>query len=121
AYSILGPKPKEFADFQDIQLGLSGDGQAEASYILISEYSNDLWKYYEVNFALVTERRLFFATSKATNSEFEYRFDGEFVRTDFDKLDGKRIVALRGKLTKTKDGRKIADRELNFRMEHVGC
>lgn len=121
AYLILGPKPKEFADFEEIQLTLSGDGRAEGSYISISEFSNNLWKNYEANFALVTERRVFFATSKATNSEFEYRFDGEFVRTDFNNLDGKKIVALRGKLTKTKDGRKIAERELNFRMEHVGC
>jgi hypothetical protein len=82
---------------------------------------NESWNQYNANFALVTERKLFFVTSKGTESEFEYRFDGEFVKTDFEEFADKNIEVLRGTLTKTKDGRKIAEHTVSFRMEHLGC
>ena len=121
SFSIVGPKPKEFADFEVIEIGLPPNRNAETSAITVHEQMNETWNQYNASFALVTERKLFFVTSKGAESEFEYRFDGEFVRTDFEELANKKITALRGKLTKTKNGRKIAERTVSLRMEYHSC
>jgi hypothetical protein len=120
-FFIMGPKPREFADFNFLELSLAGDRNVDASSIYVHEEANTVWNSYNATFALVTERKLFFVTSKGTESDFEYRFEGEFVRTDFEKLADKKVAALRGKLTKTKDGRKIVEHTVSFRLEHIGC
>ena len=117
-YFMMGSKPKEFADFQFLEVVLSDHDSN--NFITLYENS-ELLEDYSAVFALVTERRLFFVTSKGISSDFEYRFEGEFVQTDFDKVAGKNIVALRGTLTKTKDGRKIAEHVVSFRMDYLGC
>ena len=72
-------------------------------------------------FAFVTERRVFFVTSPLATKHFEYRFDGEFVRKDFDNVAGTNKAVLRGTLTKTRNGRTVAQHEFTFRMEFEGC
>jgi hypothetical protein len=121
AYFIMGRTPKEFADFNSLELGMPHDGDVSDAYIRVYETANDVWESYDASFALVTEQKLFFVTSKGSNSEFEYRFDGEFVRTDFEVVAGKNKAVLRGTLTKTKDGRRVAEHVVSFRMEHIGC
>lgn len=120
-FFITGEKPKEFRDFNFIEVYIPGDRNVNTASISVLEEANKVWNSFNASFALVTERKLFFVTSKGTESDFEYRFEGEFVQRDFQNLAGKEVVALRGTLTKTKDGRKIAEGTFNFYIEHVGC
>ena len=72
-------------------------------------------------FALITNRRLVFATSKSSDTGIEYRFEGDFLRTDFEFVDGKKIAVLRGVLTRSKDGRALVERTVSLRFEYMGC
>ena len=119
---IMGGKPKAFADFDAIEMEFSGPGEDEHGYLGVSTGTPEsVYDSAQAIFALVTERRLFFVTSKTQKTGVEYRFDGQFLRADFDTVEGKNIPVLRGTLTKSKDGRKIAEHTFNFRMEHLGC
>lgn len=121
AYEIIGPKPKSFAKFQGIELGVSGNEDYPG---YISVYNVESYKEYDgasATFALVTKERVFFVTGKTAMSDIEYRFDGKFLRTDFDSVAGKSKAVLRGTLTKTRNGRKLAEHTFNFRMYHLGC
>ena len=121
-FYIMGRLPTEFADFNSLEVGWSRDVEGYPGYIsVITCDPSDTRDGAFAKFALVTERRLFFATSRMRNSEVEYRFDGKFLRTDFDAVKGKNIAVLRGTLTKTKNGRRIAEQTFNFRMKHLGC
>lgn len=121
-FYIMGNKPKAFANFHSLEVGLNAHVEAGEGYISVNTLRPDAnWDSARANFALVTERRLFFVTSPTRNSEVEYRFDGQFLRTNFDAVKGKKIAVLRGTLTKTKNGRKIAEHTSSFRMEHLGC
>ena len=121
-FYIYGGKPKEFADFDSIELDLIGAEPPYDGYISVNIVSGpDRYDGAIATFALATERRLFFVTSPTRESQVEYRFDGEFLTKDLDSMKGKNKAALRGTLTKTKNGRKIAERVVSFRVEHMGC
>jgi hypothetical protein len=120
-FFMIGHKPKAFADFQFIELDLLKNRSYGNSYIEVYESSDKFLSTYVATFGLVTERKLFFVTSTASDSGYEYRFDGEFLSTDFESIAGKNKAALRGTLTKTKDGRTIAEHTVFFRMQHMGC
>ena len=121
-FYIYGRTPREFADFHSIELDLIGAEPPYNGYISINTVlAVDRYDQAMSTFALVTERRLFFVTSPTRESEFEYRFDGEFLTKDLNSMEGENKAALRGTLTKTKNGRKIAERVVNFRVEHMGC
>lgn len=123
-FYIMGPKPKEFADIDSLSIYLSPGTDAYPAAIHVNTHpvnDDSSYDYTEATFALVTNRRVFFATSKLDNKEFEYRFDGEFLRKDWDVVAGKKIAVLRGTLTKSKNGRAVAQHEFTFRMEHEGC
>lgn len=123
-FYIMGTKTKAFADFDTIEVALSGDGDDYPGYISVTTRSNTNGYGYDVasaTFALVTEQRLFFATEKIRETEFTYTFDGEFLRKDFASLGGKNKAVLRGTLTKMKNGRSVAQKTFSFRMEHLGC
>ena len=122
-YHILGSTPREFAEFFSF----------EADY---SDYSNDHpVGYISVNtksgggtfhsqpavFGLITERRVFFITSPDPRTDFEYLFDGQFLRSDFNAVANKDKAVVRGTLTKIKHGKKIAERVLSFSMVQHGC
>lgn len=120
-YYIMGPKPKEFAGFDSFEVVLIGL-ENEPGYISVftnsEKYNSDSTS---AVFAFVTERRLVFATTPTVNSKVEYRFEGEFLRTDFDAVAGTNKAVLRGTLTRSKNGRKLAESAVTFRMEHHGC
>lgn len=120
-FSIMGPIPDDFLSFGGIELGLVNDAD-DPGYITVGSYdSNNNYDTASATFALVTERRLFFVTSPARFSGVEYRFDGEFLRTDFNSVAGKDKKVLRGTVTKTRNGIKIAEHTFNFSMYHLGC
>jgi len=117
----MGTKPKEFADFDSFEAMLNHGSEEYPG--TISVYTRDGSESYraEATFALVTERRFFFATSKSEKGDFEYRFEGEFLRTDFDAVSGRNKAVLRGNLIRMKNGRTITQHEFTFRMEYIGC
>ena len=117
-FGIIGPKPRGFPYFDFIELTLSVEGLPDS--VSVYESTSDTIYQYDANFALITNRKLFFVTSQ-TDSGFEYRFDGEFVRTDFEKISNKNKVALRGTLTKTKDGQTVAESFVNLDMGYMSC
>lgn len=125
SFYIMGPKPKEFADIDSISIYLSGgveDYPGEFHVNTVQGDDDDTYDNAAATFALVTDRKIFFATSKLENGDFEYRFEGEFLRKDFDAVSGKKKAVLRGTLTKTKNGRTVAQHEFTFWMEHAeGC
>jgi hypothetical protein len=121
-FYIDGRMPSEFADFHSIELDFTGSEPFYDGYISVNTTSGpDRYDAAMATFALVTERRVFFVTSSTRESEVEYRFDGEFLTKDLSSVESKDKAALRGTLTKTKNGRKIAERVFSFRVEHLGC
>lgn len=121
-FYVMGQKPRAFADFESLEVALSEHGDPDDGYIGVNTIGPDsAWDGARATFALVTERRLFFVTSQLRDQEFEYRFDGKFLRTDFMAVDGKKIAVIRGTLTKTRNGRQIAEHTFDFRMEYLGC
>lgn len=121
-FRVMGDKPKEFAGIDSIELGLYRADDNQQGYLsLVACDTGAKCDSADGTFALVSQQRLFFATSHMSNSEFEYWFDGRFLRTDFETVGGKQVAVLRGTLTKTKNGRKIAEHTFSFRMEHLGC
>lgn len=121
-FKILGPKPKEFEDFHfELELFEGEDGRP-SGYLSAVSNSEDSYEASAPIFAFVTERRLLFVTSPGPNSRVEYRFDGEFLRKDFEAVAEKNKAVIRGRLTKIKNGRKVAERVVSFRMYELhGC
>jgi hypothetical protein len=119
-YFINGPTPIEFREFNAFDLSWSEfEDQASSGYVGLQTYSDNIYGGQPAIFALVTERRLFFATSRDANG-IEYRFDGEFVADPKTHIDTN-VTVLRGMLTKSRNGRKVAERLFNFRLEFLGC
>ena len=118
---IMGTTPKEFADFDAIEMAFSEDADEDGYLAVSTRAPNGEYDSAPAIFALVTERQLFFVTSKTRKTEIEYRFDGRFLRTDFNAVEGKNIAVLRGTLIKMKNGRTLAEHRFDFRMEHLGC
>lgn len=121
-YHLMGPKPKEFETFEGFELGAPGYSEDDAAYIAaLKRYPDESLGGPTAVFALITKRRLVFATSKSSDAGIEYRFDGEFLRTDFDAVSGKDKPVLRGVLTRSKDGRTLAERTVTFSFVYMGC
>lgn len=120
---ILGPAPKGFSDFDFIQVDVPvGDDVDYHGYIAV--YSGSNQKHSETapaNFALVTQHTLYFTTSPSQANGFEYHFDGQFLVKDFQSVAGKNMAAVRGVLTKSRDGRTIAEHTITFRIEYGDC
>jgi hypothetical protein len=94
------------------------DGQLLGS-VAVGTMDNGEYDYQNAIFALVSERRVFLVTP-AFEEGFEYRFDGEFLRPDLWSVN-QNIAVLRGTLTKTRKGRKVAERVVSLRFEEDQC
>jgi len=114
---IMGPAPQGFSGFDYIELNLYQGKNHEHSVdiTLVTKH-----EYAKADFALVTERTLYFTTSPSEPGGFQYRFEGEFLVADFDAVSGKDLPAVRGKLTKSKNGRTIAQQTITFTY-WTGC
>ena len=120
---IMGRKPEGFEDFYSIALSLGAGGHVDyPGFIIVYSGEDENWDSAPATFALVTERLLYFTTKPSDEHGFEYRFEGEFLVKDFADVEGKNKAAVRGKLTKFRNGRKLAEQTLTFRMEYLqGC
>lgn len=121
AFTLLGPRPKEFKEVDVIEIALRPHDRAVPPYIAVHTREGDAYYTAVAQFGLITERRVFFATSKPDDFDNEYRFEGEFLRTDFDNVFDKQIPVLQGTLTRSRNGRTIVSRKVSFRMEYLGC
>jgi hypothetical protein len=117
----MGPAPEGFRDFECIALGLSG-ARADEDFDYITVYGDkSTGEWTPANFALVTERYLYFTTEPSKEQGFQYRFEGEFLVKNFAAAEGKNKGVVRGTLTKSKNGHTIAEQTVTFRMEYMGC
>lgn len=69
---------------------------------------------------LITEKRLFFFVSQRSDIDFEYRFEGEFLANPA-RLTDTRKAAVRGTLTKMRDGHRVAESVVSFEVQYLGC
>ena len=121
-YYLMGPKPKGFENLDNIEVGFLGYPDNDPGTITVyKRYPDGSFGGPSAFFGLVTKRRLVFATSKSSDTGVEYRFEGEFLRTDLDHVNGKNIAVLRGVLTRSKDGRALVQRTVSFSYVYHGC
>ena len=78
-YSIMGRQPREFEQFLTLRLL----ARLQSGYDAWIDTGYDLQP---VTFGLITEKRLFFVSLQPSQTGFEYWFDGEFIRTDFNRV-----------------------------------
>jgi hypothetical protein len=119
-YFPLGRLPKEFAEFDIFELATDESGSEVLGSAIVETRTNHMYDSQTVNFLLITERRLFLVASPRTDTGFEYRFDGEFLGNPGRLVDtGK--PAVRGTLSKMRDGRRIAEHVVSFDVKYLGC
>jgi hypothetical protein len=117
-YELSGKKPKGLEEFSYFSI-YPGDTTATpvTMGVLKAEY-----EYVANNtvFALVTSKRIVFVTEPFENG-FEYRFEGQFLRGKLlmDYPEG--TVVLQGTLTKSRNGRTVAEATVKFKMVFDHC
>jgi hypothetical protein len=132
-YSILGRKPKVFREFDVFEMVVEEniDGTPSGDATLYTHYFGKNEEYhittgngdYTIS-GSVTEKRLNFIATPLSDEDFEFRFDGQFLKRSGSVADAYRdrpIPALKGKLTKLRNGVKIAESEVKFRVRYLGC
>ena len=118
-YYPLHSLPKEFAEFDLFQLSIDKIGAEVLGSAIVQTRTDDMSATQNVNFLLITDRRLFFVAAPLTETEFEYRFDGEYLGNPARVTDtGKAVV--RGPLVKIRDGQRIAERVVSFEVRFLG-
>ena len=120
-YFIIGGKPKEFREFDCLELGTDESDGRPLGDVMVQTYSNAQYGVQALVFSLVTEERLYFKTASHSEEGFEYTFDGEFLRSGVISEAAPGKAVLKGKLTKLKQRRKIAECQVKFRVEYLGC
>ena len=120
SYYIIGKKPKEFRELHSFEMWFDPENPQQLGNITAYVVTNTSSAWQNAVFGFVSKRRLFFVTQESANG-FAYRFDGEFMRTDTESVEGTNIVVIRGKLTKSKKGRTIVERVVGFRLERDSC
>lgn len=119
SYYIEGKTPKEFAEFAGFSITYYEDNDGAGGDILFFTKTGETYDNVPAIFGWVTERRVIFLTAPHLKTEIEYRFDGEFIQGDRDAANG--TAVLRGTLTKTDRGRKVAQRVIRLRREQHAC
>lgn len=131
SYYILGRKPKAFREFDVFEMVVEEvDGKASGDATLYTNYFGKNEDYhittgngdYTIT-GSVTEKRLNFVVTPLSDEDFEFRFDGHFLKRGWvaDARKDQAAAVLKGKLIKLKDGVKIAESEVRFRVEYLGC
>jgi len=120
-YYILGRKPKVFREFDCLELAVDEFNGRASGVVMIQTYVNHMYSAHYAVSGLVTKERLAFVATPVSEEDFEYRFDGYFLRAGVLSHLGKNRAVLKGKLTKSKRGVKIAESEIKFRVEYLGC
>jgi hypothetical protein len=117
-YYILGPKPKHFREFDCLELAV--DERASGVGLLQTYWHGTYGGPYIVS-GSITKRRLAIVAVPISEEDFEYRFEGNFLREGVLSNAPQNETVLQGYLTKLKRGVKIAECEVRFRVEYLGC
>lgn len=118
-YFILGRKPKEFREFDCLEIAVDEDkisGRVMISTFIDGQYGG----IYGVT-GVVTKQRISLVATPTSEDDFGYRFDGEFLRQGQLWRAGKSQAVLKGRLSKVKGGVTVAEAEFKFRIEYLGC
>lgn len=118
-YYPLGRKPKHFREFDCLELAV--DHSRASGVVVIQTYSNQTYNAQYAVSGSVTKKRLTFVAIPLSDQDFEYSFDGDFLRGGVLSDAGRNEVVLKGKLSKSKGGVKIAECDVRFRVEYLGC
>jgi hypothetical protein len=121
AYYLMGNKPKEFSEFESIEIWSEEIESKLSVSVVIHTDANSSYETHYAVFSWITPHRLIFVTSPQSDAGFEYRFDGEFLRTNLASFAGKNKAVLRGTLTKVKNSRKVSQRVFSFMVEYYDC
>jgi hypothetical protein len=120
SYYVIG-NVAEFSEFESIELWpVHVDAKPNSAFIGVA-FATVGQRVEPVVFGVVTRHRLIFKTRSPYEEDVEYDFDGEFLRGKivYEAPSGRAV--LRGRLTKSKNGRTIAERIIKFRVEYHGC
>jgi len=80
-YFIIGRKPKEFREFDCIELAVEYDDDGKVSgRTMISTYVNDQYGAIYGISGVVTEQRISLVAKPVSDEDVGYRFEGEFLR-----------------------------------------
>jgi len=118
-YFIVGRRPKGFREFDCLELAV--DHEKASGVIFIQSYENQTYSAHYAVSGLVTNKRLTFVVTPVSEDALEYRFDGYFLRGGVLSDAGKNRAVLKGRLSKSKGGVRIAEDEVKFRIEYLGC
>lgn len=121
-YFIIGRKPKEFRDFDCLELAADEgyDGKA-IGHAMISTFDGAQYDgIYDVS-GLVTKQRVSLVAKPESEEKVGYRFEGEFLRQGNLWRTGRSRAVLTGRLSKIKEGKTIAEAVVKFRIEYLGC
>jgi hypothetical protein len=122
-YFMLGRKPKAFREFDCLELAVDDDSYGRVSgAVMISTY-NDKEGYgaiYGIS-GVVTKQRISLVGKPVFEEDVGYRFEGEFLRHGELWRTGKSQAVLKGRLSKIKGGKTIAEAVVKFRIEYLGC
>ena len=120
-YYVLGPKPKSFREFDALELAVyPTDGKA-VGRVMIQIVVNRTYEEQYAMSGLVTEHGLSFATTAPSDNQYDYTFDGYFLRTGVLSNARKYEAVLEGRITKSKNGVRVAEAKIRFRVEYLGC
>jgi len=120
-YYVLGPKPKAFREVDGLELSVYPSDEKAVGQLSIQIVVN---RTYEVQYAvsgLVTEHGLSFATTAPSDNQYDYTFDGHFLKTGVLSNARKYEAVLEGRITKSKNGVRVAEATIRFRVEYLGC
>jgi hypothetical protein len=118
-FGIVGKTPRAMRELKLMSVEIFND--QIGIKVMMSTYSGSGSDYDSqlAVFGLVTPERLSFVTAPFA-SGFEYRFDGVLVRKRFsDGWTG--VVQIKGTITKTKNGRKVAEASVTLRPYEDAC
>lgn len=118
-YLILGRKPKEFREFDSLVIAVDED-KSSGRVIISTFVNNEYGAIYGVT-GVVTKQRISFVAKPVFEEDIGFRFEGEFLRQGELWRAGKSEAVLKGRLSKTKGGETIAEAEVKFRIEYLGC
>ena len=112
-YSILGSKPKEFQDFEYVEIWVEEIEGNLSGGVYFQNHVSDTYDSQIAAFSVVTNRRFVFITSPREDG-LVYWFDGEFLHRNPSSVTNNKKAVLRGTLTKSINGRKVAERVVSF-------
>ena len=121
-YFIIGRKPKEFREFDCLELAADegSDGKAIGG-ASISTYENGAYGGIDYLSGVVTNERVSLVAKPVSEEGVGYRFEGEFLRSGNLWRAGRSRAVLKGRLSKIKEGKTIAEADVRFRVEYLGC